>query len=193
MVGISVGSEDLYRDANGEVGMNAQALIDCISRVRSALVGTPLESTSIGHVDTYDSFLNGTNKAVIEAVDWLGFDGYPYWETTQPNAAGAPAKARFNDGLSKTRALAGSKPVWVTETGWPVKGPNSNQAVASPENARLYWKDVACDLVKNNINVWWYMLQESQMGQAPIDFGIYPAGDLQQVKPYYDLTCVSAC
>ncbi|KAI1076169.1 glycoside hydrolase family 17 protein [Whalleya microplaca] len=189
--GISVGSEDLYRDASGEVGTNAQTLIDCINKVRSAIAGTGLANVPVGHVDTYDSFLNGSNAAVIQNVDWLGFDGYPYWELTKANSIG-DAHERFYDGFNKTIALAGGKPVWVTETGWPVSGDQQNLAVASPENARIYWQDIACTLIASGINLWWYDLQESQYGQASPDFGIYGAGDLGSLSPSYDLSCVSS-
>lgn len=188
VVGISVGSEDLYRDANGEVGVGPAALVSYISQVRSAIAGTALASKPVGHVDTYDSFLNGSNAAVLSAIDWIGFDGYPYWESALANSIG-DAKTRFYEGLNKTKALAGNTPVWVTETGWPVSGPTQNLAVANADNARIYWQDVACTLKASGVNVWWYILQESQYGQASPDFGIYPAGDLNAVSPSYDLSC----
>ncbi|KAI1374407.1 glycoside hydrolase family 17 protein [Hypoxylon crocopeplum] len=188
VVGISVGSEDLYRDASGEVGIGPQKLIDCISQVRSTIAGTALASTPIGHVDTYDSFLNGTNRAVIDHIDWLGFDGYPYWEGSKPNSIN-DASERFYDGFNKTLALAGNKPVYVTETGWPVSGDTMGAAVPSPQNARIYWQDIACSLIARGVNLWWYDLQESQWGQASPDFGIYPAGDLGSLSPSYDLSC----
>ncbi|KAI1639505.1 GPI-anchored cell wall beta-1,3-endoglucanase EglC [Biscogniauxia mediterranea] len=189
VVGISVGSEDLYRDSKpDEVGIGPAALIDCISQVRSAVAGTALEGKPVGHVDTYDSFLNATNSAVIDAIDWLGFDGYPYWESANANSIG-DAHERFWEGYNKTLALSKGKPVWVTETGWPVSGPTQNQAVASAENAQIYWQDIACSLVAQNINTFWYTLQESQNGNAEVDFGLFPAGDLFQVEPYYSLAC----
>ncbi|KAI1100926.1 glycoside hydrolase family 17 protein [Jackrogersella minutella] len=190
VVGISVGSEDLYRDASGEVGLSGQQLINCISQVRSAIAGTALEGVAVGHVDTYDSFLNATNSAVISNIDWLGFDGYPYWEESKPNSIG-DAPERFYDGFNKTLALAGDKPVYVTETGWPVSGKTVGQAVPSAENARIYWQDIACSLISRGVNLWWYDLQESQWGQADPDFGIFPAGDLNTVSASYDLSCVS--
>ncbi|KAL7622407.1 hypothetical protein AAE478_007912 [Parahypoxylon ruwenzoriense] len=188
VVGISVGSEDLYRDASGEIGVGPQKLINCINQVRNAIQGTALAGTPVGHVDTYDSFLNGTNRAVIDNIDWLGFDGYPYWEQTKPNSIGN-AHERFYDGFNKTLSLAGNKPVYVTETGWPISGKTVNQAVASPANAQIYWQDIACSLIARGVNLWWYNLQESQWGQADPDFGIYPAGDLGVVKASYSLAC----
>ncbi|KAI0018751.1 glycoside hydrolase family 17 protein [Xylariomycetidae sp. FL0641] len=191
VVGISVGSEDLYRDAAPkEIGTSPQYLIDCITKVRNKIAKDMpnLKGKPIGHVDTYDSFLNGTNTKVVDHLDWIGFDGYPYWESGAANAIGNAA-ARFYDGYHKTVALAKGKPVYVTETGWPVKGPKNGQAVANAANARRYWQDIACSLIESNINVWWYTLQESQWGQASPDFGVYPAGDLGQLKPSYQLSC----
>ncbi|KAI0206041.1 GPI-anchored cell wall beta-1,3-endoglucanase EglC [Astrocystis sublimbata] len=188
VVGISVGSEDLYRDASGEVGTNAAYLVSSIKKVRSALAGTALAKVPIGHVDTYDSFLNGTNKAVIPAIDFIGFDGYPYWESTKANSVN-DAMTRFYDGYDKTVKLAGKKPVWVTETGWPVTGKKNNLAVANAANARIYWQKIACSLIQKKVNLFWYGLQESQWGTASPDFGIYGAGDLGTLKPRYSLTC----
>lgn len=189
VVGISVGSEDLYRDAAGEVGTSSKYLVECIAKVRQAIAGTALATAPIGHVDTYDSFLNGTNNAVIPAIDWIGFDGYPYWEAKLPNAIGN-AKTRFFEGFNKTLKLAGNKPVWVTETGWPVTGKTVNQAVANAANARIFWRDVACTLINMKVNLFWYSLQESQWGTASPDFGIYGPGDLGQLQPRYSLACV---
>ncbi|KAI0414347.1 GPI-anchored cell wall beta-1,3-endoglucanase EglC [Xylaria grammica] len=190
VIGLSVGSEDLYRDAAGEVGTSAAYLVSSIKKVRTALAGTALANVPIGHVDTYDSFLNGTNKAVIPAVDWIGFDGYPYWESTKANSI-SDAMTRFYDGYDKTVKLAGSKPVWVTETGWPVTGKKNNLAVANAANARVYWQKIACSLIQKKVNLFWYGLQESQWGTASPDFGIYGAGDLGTLSPRYSLTCVS--
>ncbi|KAI1350288.1 GPI-anchored cell wall beta-1,3-endoglucanase EglC [Xylaria sp. FL0043] len=190
VIGISVGSEDLYRDAAGEVGTNAAYLISSIKKVRSAVAGTALAGVPIGHVDTYDSFLNGTNKAVIPAIDFVGFDGYPYWETTKANSI-SDATTRFYDGYDKTVALAGNKPVWVTETGWPVSGKKNNLAVASAANARSYWQQIACSLISKKVNLFWYDLQEAQYGTPSPDFGVYGAGDLGQLQPRYSLACVS--
>lgn len=192
--GISVGSEDLYRDAQGDAtspGASVDNLIDYIAQVRTAIAGTALESIPIGHVDTYDSFENGTNTKIIDHLDWIGFDGYPYWESANANAI-ENAHDLFFNGVNKTNALAGGKPVWITETGWPAVGDNYGSAVANAANARTYWTEIVCELVAQGVNLWYYDLQESQNGQANPDFGIFPAGDLNVVKERWDLSCVSA-
>jgi hypothetical protein len=79
--------------------------------------------------------------------------------------------------------------VWVTETGWPVTGPKQNQAVASNANARIYWEDVSCSLMKSNINLFYYTLQDVQYSTPSPSFGIKPGGDLKAVSPLFDLSC----
>ncbi|KAJ5274157.1 hypothetical protein N7505_002702 [Penicillium chrysogenum] len=189
VVGISVGSEDLYRvsetgvKANAGLGVGPTELVDYINQVRSAISGTSLSGAPIGHVDTWNSWTNGSNSAVIEAVDWLGFDGYPYYENTDPNSID-DAKALFDKGVEKTKAVAGGKEVWITETGWPVAGPTENLAVANTANAKQYWDEVACPLL-GNTNTWWYILEDA--GTTAPSFGV--TGSSTDTTPLYDLSC----
>ncbi|KAF1961489.1 glycoside hydrolase [Byssothecium circinans] len=198
VVGISVGSEDLYRITptaikNGETNPGAQPsqLVNYINQVRSAIAGTPLAGKGIGHVDTWTAYDNSSNVAVIDALDWLGVDAYPFWEVDHDNSIGG-ANATFYDALQKTKNAAKGKPVWVTETGWPVSGPSLGNAVANPENAGIYWDDVTCSLLAQGVNLWYYTLQDVQYSTPSPSFGIKPGGDLKAVSPLFDLTCPSS-
>lgn len=121
VVGISVGSEDLYRSSpqgvanDAGVGANAQTIVSYIRQLRDALKGTALEGVKVGHVDTWTAWVLGENAAVIESVDFLGHNSFPYFETTKPNAIGQ-AKANFDSAVQATEGVARGKPVWVTET-----------------------------------------------------------------------------
>jgi glucan endo-1,3-beta-D-glucosidase len=83
VVGISVGSEDLYRISptgvinKSGVGAEPSDLVSYIGQVRQALASTSLSKVPIGHVDTWTAFVNGSNSAVIAACDFLGMDAYP--------------------------------------------------------------------------------------------------------------------
>jgi glucan endo-1,3-beta-D-glucosidase len=188
VVGISVGSEDLYRNSvtgaknKAGVGINPDTLVNYIKQVKSAISGTSLSGASVGHVDTWDAWTNGTNAAVIDEIDWLGFDGYPYYQTTMANGIDQ-GKSLFDDAVAKTKAVANGKEVWITETGWPVSGPNEGDAVASLANAKQYWDEVGCPLF-GETNTWWYMLADA--GSSP-SFGV--TGSTSSTNPLFNLSC----
>jgi glucan endo-1,3-beta-D-glucosidase len=169
VLGISVGSEDLYRitptGIANKAGPGAQPneLINYIKQTRDAIKNTGLQGKPIGHVDTWTVYVNSSNNAVISNLDFIGVDAYPYYQTTMANSI-QNANKTFFDAYQATVGASQGKPVWVTETGWPVTGPQQNQAVASADNARIYWEDVSCHLMAKGINFFYYMLQEAQYG-----------------------------
>lgn len=189
IAGISVGSEDLYRiSATGianksGAGAEPAEIVKYIQQVRAAIKGTAAAKVKVGHVDTADVWSNSTNAAVVTHSDWLGMDEYPFYETTKANAIGN-AHARFYENFDKTKAASKGKPVWVTETGWPVSGAKSGQAVASKANAETYWKKVGCGLF-GTVNTWYYILQDPSANPS---FGVVPQGNLQGA-PLYNLKC----
>ncbi|KAL6243774.1 hypothetical protein RBB50_009208 [Rhinocladiella similis] len=191
VAGISVGSEDIYRitpigiENKEGLGAGPAVIQNYISQVRSAIAGTPLSGAPVGHVDTYNVWTNSSQNALIGDCDFLGVDAYPYYETTKDNSI-ANANATFWDDYSVTVAASQGKPVWITETGWPVSGPASGQAVASVDNAKTYYDDVACHAFANNINTWWYILQDT--GASP-SFGLVGAGSPPPTTPLYSLSC----
>lgn len=193
--GISVGSEDLYRispdGAGGNPGAEPAVLVSYIKQTRDAIAGTSLAGAKLGHVDTWQVYVNASNNDVINHLDWLGMDSYPFFQGTFANSIGSSSDLFF-DSYNQTVAAAQGKPVWVTETGWPVSGETINQAVPSTDNARIYWEDVTCKLVRDNVNLYYYTLQDVQWGNPSPSFGIMPGGDLAQVSPLFDLSCPAA-
>lgn len=194
VVGISVGSEDLYRNsvdgvkANAGIGTNPDEIVSYINQVRATIAGTKLSGAPIGHVDTWTAWVNGSNSAVIDACDWLGFDGYPYFQNTMANSI-SDAKALFDDSVAKTQAVAKGKEVWITETGWPVSGKTENLAVANLANAKTYWDEVGCPLF-GKTNTWWYILQDANPVTPNPSFGI--VGSTLGTTPLFDLSCSAA-
>lgn len=187
VAGISVGSEDLYRDSvigrknsNGLPGASPETLIKYVNEVRKTVKGTCLEKAPIGHVDTWTAYVNNTADPLIETLDWLGMDTYPYFENQKPNGI-ENGKALYDAALQKVQGAGGGKPVWITETGWPVVGPTENKAVASTNNAKDYYQKVGCPMFGKS-NVWWYTLEDA--GASP-SFGLMGADG----KPTFDLNC----
>ena len=85
---------------------------------------------------------------------------FPYYETTKPNAIDK-GKENFWYGVQKTESVAGGKNVWLTETGWPWRGPQSRGAVASKENASRYFKEVGCPTFGKRKMFWYVILSLS--------------------------------
>lgn len=192
--GISVGSEDLYRDsvdgieADEGTGATPDELVSYIAQVRDLIAGTDASAATVGHVDTWNAWTNTSNAAVITAVDWLGMDGYPYYQTTDSNGIDN-AESLFFASYDATVDVADGKDVWITETGWPYQGPTEGDAVASIDNAETYWQDVACRLI-GNYNTYWYTLQETTTSTSDVSFGLI--GNTLADAPLYNLTCSSS-
>ncbi|KAL8685169.1 MAG: hypothetical protein Q9218_007933, partial [Villophora microphyllina] len=194
VIGISVGSEDLYRispigiENKSNPGEEPDAVVRRINAVKAALAGTVLSGKPVGHVDTWTAYVNASNSAVIEACDFIGTDAYPYFQNTMPNSIENGASLFF-DAYNATVAVAQGKPVWITETGWPVSGPTENQAVASVANAKTYWDQVGCR-VFGQITTFWYTLQDSYPTTPSPSFGV--VGTTLSTTPLYDLSCAAS-
>ena len=72
---VSVGSEDLYRKETSPNRL-AQQIYD----VRGMLTTVADPTVEVGHVDTWTAWVDKNNEAVIKACDFVGTDGYPYWQ-----------------------------------------------------------------------------------------------------------------
>lgn len=195
VVGISVGSEDIYRTtdlgiaSNAGSGASPDTITSYVAQVRSAIAGTGLASAPVGHVDTYNVWTNTTyTQGLINAVDFLGIDSYSYYENTKANSIDNAGSIFFAD-LDAVTAIASGKQVWVTETGWPISGATENEAVASIANAETYYKAVACQLFSENVNVWWFTLQDQQPVAPAVVFGLAGAGSPPPTTPLYDVSC----
>ncbi|XEU95260.1 hypothetical protein FSHL1_000544 [Fusarium sambucinum] len=190
IIGVSVGSEDLYRNSvtgvknKGGVGVQPDALVDFIDDFRSAFKGTPIAKVPLGHVDTWDVWGNATNKPVLDAIDFIGVDEYPYYENDKGNSIDNAAKL-FNKAFDATVAASAGKPVWVTETGWPYKGPDWDEAIPSVKNAQKYWQDVGCKSLFNKVPTFWYNLRDSN----PDNKMKFAITENLSTTPLFDLSC----
>ncbi|KAH9845420.1 glycoside hydrolase family 17 protein [Teratosphaeria destructans] len=163
ILAISVGSEDLYR-GDTDASTLAQQIYDVRGMVNAD--GVKVE---VGHVDTWTAWVNSANEAVIKAADFIGMDGYPYFQSSSID----DAYNTFWDSVTATRNQVDNvdpgKWVWVTETGWPVSGDNYGAAVASTANAQSYWNSVGCSAIQST-HFFWYSYQD--YNESP-SFGLF--------------------
>lgn len=190
IVGISVGSEDLYRSSaegqknNAGVGATGAEIEGYIGWMRDWIRGTALESKPIGHVDTWTAWILPENAGVASSVNWLGHNSFPYFEAAKANSIDVAAN-NYWSAVAETERIAAGKPVFLTETGWPHSGPQQRDAIASVENAQRYWKAVGCPTFGTR-NMWWYTLVDANTAQTDISFGITAP---ESATPVFDLAC----
>ena len=106
ILAITVGSEDLYRGDTTASKLAGQ-IYDVRGMVRQ------WNNAPVGHVDTWTAWVDGANTQVVTACDFLGMDGYPYFQ----NSAIKDAATTFWDSVTATKNAAQGKDVWITETG----------------------------------------------------------------------------
>ena len=125
--------------------------------------------------------VDSANTAVIQACDFVGTDGYPYFQSSDIS----DASNVFWESIDNVRNTVNSvKPgtwVWIAESGWPVSGDNYGAAVPSVDNAKTYWSEVACSAFES-VHTFWYAYQDYT--ESP-SFGIIGSNG----QPVYDLTC----
>lgn len=197
IIGISVGSEDVYRTtalgiaSNAGAGASPDTIVSYVNQVRGAIKGTGASSAPVGHVDTYNVWANTSYTAgLIDAVDFLGVDAYPYYETTKANSI-ENANETFWGDYNTANGVSNGKPVWITETGWPSQGPTSGQAVASLANSATYYSEVACSLFAANVNTWYFTLQDDQpvVPSSGVVFAVTGQGNPPPTTPLFSLSC----
>ena len=120
-----VGSEVLLRG-----DLTKEQLVSYIGEVRQALPGVPIATA-----DTYEEWF--ANPSLVDAVDVLFVNYYPYWEGVAVTNAIPDLDGRHSQML----AMAKGKPVVVSETGWPSQGDVVGNAVPSPSNSAYYALD----------------------------------------------------
>ena len=189
--------EDLYR---GDT--DPQTLANQINDVRGMLWSVGAGAVKVGHVDTWTAWVNPANTAVIYASDFIGTDGYPYFQDASINDGYNVFWKSVSDVGSVVAQIKPEAPIWITETGWPVSGGALGAAMPSVNNARMYWESVGCkytfELSIHNIvrltpifypgtafatmDTFWYTLQDYTSSPS---FGVVDAN----YAPLFDLAC----
>jgi exo-beta-1,3-glucanase (GH17 family) len=155
---VAVGNEVLLRE-----DMPEDQLIAHIEHVRRALPGV-----KVGYVDAY--YLFEKHPRVTAACDVILSNCYPFWE-------GCPreqAVAYMRSMVQRAQAVAGGKPVIVSETGWPDRGSAFHGSVPSVEGAMRYFVDTFAWAEADGVDVFWFSaFDEAWKVGAEGDVGAY--------------------
>ena len=122
---LAIGNEVLLRE-----DLSEDALLTYIERVRQAVPGVP-----VGYVDAY--YLFEKHPRITAACDILMTNCYPFWEGCRREQAIAYMQSMYQ----RTLAVAGGKPVLISETGWPNTGQAFHGSIPSVEGALRYFID----------------------------------------------------
>jgi GPH family glycoside/pentoside/hexuronide:cation symporter len=137
----AVGNEVLQRNELSE-----QDLIQYLQRVRTLLP----KHIPLGYVDAYFHFVE--NPALADACDVILINCYPFWE----GADNEQALPYLQHMVELTKSVAKGKKVIITETGWPSKGQNVQDAYPSAENAMKYFINTQQWTKNNNIEMFYF-------------------------------------
>ncbi|USP78021.1 hypothetical protein yc1106_05295 [Curvularia clavata] len=161
VVGILVGSEDLYRaSASGvrnkaRVGQEGDDIVKCIRGARARLNNTAL-----------------ANLTIMSTIGALGVDN-----TIED------AGAIFNGTLTATEAAAeGNKTVWITEMGWPYMGSGWGKAESTVNNTATFG-----GMLFDGFNVFLYTLRDTNP-ENKVKFAI--TNNLS-ITPQFNLACAA--
>jgi exo-beta-1,3-glucanase (GH17 family) len=137
---VIVGSEVFYRG-----DLKEHDLLKYIKRVKQAVAPVP-----VAYADVYSQLLK--HPAVIDAVDVVLVNYYPYWEGIKIDHAVGVLQAWHQQVLVAVKG----KPVIISETGWPSAGDTIGEAVPSAENASFYFLNFVSWARANNVNYFYF-------------------------------------
>ncbi|ORX48058.1 glycoside hydrolase [Hesseltinella vesiculosa] len=157
---IIVGSEAVYRNDT-----DVPTLVNYIKAVKQ------MASPHNIPVTTSEVYFK-IDPPVVDAVDFISFNAFPYWEAVSIDKA----VNTFIDHYKLVSSNAKGKKVVVTETGWPSGGAAFGAAEASPDNSRQYLKGILCWAQKNDISLFYFSAtDEPYKGGAEGKFGVLDA------------------
>ncbi|KAF1358626.1 glycoside hydrolase [Lizonia empirigonia] len=191
--GISIGNKDIFQLAESECEPDCAdtAIVkQWVDTVRSNLTSGPFASDmaniKIGHVDTVNAWSIEGMQDLVESCDFIGVTIYPFWG----GVAVQDSSRSVSSLLQQAQLVAGSKPVYVAETGWPWAGETLGNAITSLESAQQYWKTVACNLPGSGkgygegYDTWWFQLEDDSHDKMQ-----WSVLDSSTRRPRYDLAC----
>lgn len=187
IVGISVGNEDLHRssvDCSPDCAdaLTVKGWIDTVrSNLTTGMFAATMGSKKVGHVDTVLSWTSDATgiRDLVAACDFIGVTIYPFWGgvSVEDSAQG------FSSTLEQALSVAGRKPIFVGETGWPRAGNSIGNAHVGTRNMQSYWRTVRCGIL-DQYDSWWFQLEDD--AHDGYSWGIW---DASTGRPHFDVSC----
>ncbi len=115
----------------------------------------------IASADTWKAWVEHPRLAA--EVDILGVQIYPYWEGRSVDGAAQYTLQR----ISEVQSMYPDKRIVLTEFGWPTDGESLGQAVASPENAARYMREVLPLLEQKGIEYYYFSVWDESWKFGP--------------------------
>ena len=155
---VAVGNEVLLRE-----DLSEEELLAYLQRVKQALPGI-----RVGYVDAY--YLFEKHPRITSACDVLMTNCYPFWEGCPLDQAIAYMQSMYR----RTLAVAGTKPVIISETGWPDKGTAFYAALPSQAGAMRYFAETNAWALRDGVDVFYFSaFDEAWKVGAEGDVGAY--------------------
>lgn len=121
---ISIGNEAVHK------GMSMDTVLSALKQAKDYLKTLNYN----GWVVAVDTFMTAkADPRLCQASDYTAVNMHPYWDyNTASSGAGDFMKTNIAD--LQSSSLCGSKPLVISETGWPSSGATKGKAVCSPED-----------------------------------------------------------
>jgi len=143
--------------------LSEDELLAYIERVRAAVPGV-----RVGYVDAY--YLFEKHARITAACDVILTNCYPFWEGCPLEQAIPYMQSMY----ARTVAVAGGKPVIVSETGWPNQGTAFHGAVPSMDGAMRYFLETTRWASRDGVEVFYFAaFDEAWKVGAEGDVGAY--------------------
>ncbi|MFK7738577.1 MAG: glycosyl hydrolase family 17 protein [Pirellulaceae bacterium] len=138
---VIVGNEVLHRG-----DCTPEQLIAYVRQVKRAI------DIPVGVAETWKAWVE--HPELANEVDFCYVQAYPYWEGLPIDGAAAYTVDR----LQQIRKMFPNQKIVLSEFGWPTDGEDKGAAIASPENAARYLREIRPLLEENGFDYYYFSL-----------------------------------